>query len=273
MRRFRLLLSGLVLAWAITSTAGQFTAGDQLSGAHVSYATAFAATENPLSEGGRWLSGLANGESWTNLRTTSGLGVWGTQADHAPPPYDDSFGLLRPPAGRVWGKDQDARCTVFIRNRGTWTNNHEVELLLRGHVAPGVARFYEVLFSTSSTNAYVEIVQWLGPLGNNGGGAAGNTHAFLSRAFVNDGIVLNDGDRVRATIGINASGVADGSQVIRLWRQQGAATTWTAYSISYDISGDANRYLSGLPGVGWFKNGTSNNDDYGCSSYQVDTWN
>lgn len=245
---------------------GQFIAGDQLSGAHVSYSTTFPATENPISQGARWIGGATNGEVWTDLRTTAGTGVWGNQTGASPPPYLDSIGLLRPLPGQPWGNDQDLRCTLFIQNRGSWTGNHEVELLLRGNLAAGRATFYEALFSVSSDNPYVELMQWLGPLANNGGGVAGNPQSFTSRGFVNDGVVLNDGDRIRAT----AIGTT-----LRMYRQQGSATTWTEYSSSVspiDISGHSNRYLSGMPGIGWWKNGTSGDGDYGCSSFSVDTW-
>lgn len=228
------------------------------------YLTSFAATENPLVEsagGGQWLNGAADGRDWTNYRATSGLGAYGTQGSGGAPPYDDSVCLRQPPTGRVWGPDIDVRGTVFIRNRGSWTGNHEVELLVRGSVATGVAKFYEIIFSVT-TNAYIEIMQWLGPLGTNSGGASGNPLSFSSKAFANDGATLNDGDRVRVTVISN---------VIRLYRQQGSATDWTEYSISYDIGAEATtpKYLEGMPGMGWYRNGTCSNDDYGFSAWSA----
>src|SRR5437879_2900763 len=56
-----------------------------------SYSTNFPLTENPISEGGRWLNGGTVGLDWTNFRTTSnkayGLEV-GTNG------YDDSTAIL-----------------------------------------------------------------------------------------------------------------------------------------------------------------------------------
>ena len=52
-----------------------------------SYSTNFPLTEDPISEGGRWINGSV-GLDWKNCRTTPGL-AFGTQSGANPPPYDD----------------------------------------------------------------------------------------------------------------------------------------------------------------------------------------
>jgi len=55
----------------------------------MTYTTNFANTENPISEGGKWQNGAANGVDWTNCRTKSGL-VFGTESGTSENQYDDS---------------------------------------------------------------------------------------------------------------------------------------------------------------------------------------
>jgi hypothetical protein len=38
------------------------------------YTTSFPVTENPISEGGKWISGRAVGLDWTDVRTTPWFG-------------------------------------------------------------------------------------------------------------------------------------------------------------------------------------------------------
>src|SRR5260221_2997308 len=41
----------------------------------MSYSTSFPLTENPISEGGRWVNGGLLGLDWTNVSTTPGLAI------------------------------------------------------------------------------------------------------------------------------------------------------------------------------------------------------
>jgi len=37
------------------------------------YITSFPLTENPISEGGKWINGLTTGLDWSDVRTVSGI--------------------------------------------------------------------------------------------------------------------------------------------------------------------------------------------------------
>ena len=62
-----------------------------LSWAQGTYSTNFAGTENPISEGGRWINGGVAGLDWANVRTTPGL-AFGTQTGLIE--YNDAAALL-----------------------------------------------------------------------------------------------------------------------------------------------------------------------------------
>jgi hypothetical protein len=62
------------------------------------YSTHFPLTENPLSEGGNWIDGLAVGLDWSNVHTRPGLAF----ASHANGTYDDSIVIVT----GTWAHDQ-----------------------------------------------------------------------------------------------------------------------------------------------------------------------
>jgi hypothetical protein len=124
-----------------------------------SFSTTFPATENPISEGGAWKNGLADGLDWSNVATgllsdSSTHGAYGTQVPHGSPPYDDSLACLTGFPANHW-------CQGTIYNDGAITGLPEVELLLRcnptGHSWPQ----YEI---DIISDVRIVIVQWLGPL-------------------------------------------------------------------------------------------------------------
>jgi len=195
------------------------------SGQPNSYTTSFVTTEQPLSEGGKWISGRAIGVDWADVRTSIGL-AYGTESgkrkgDEA---YDDSTALL---AG-TWGADQTAEAEVRSL-RPSDDDFEEVELRLRSSLSSHNATGYEVLFRCSkSANAYASIVRWDGGLGR---------FTYLSQK---NGPVFGvaDGDIIKATaIGSVITGYINGVEVIR-------ATDKT--------------YDHGSPGMGfWFKKSSS----------------
>jgi hypothetical protein len=79
-----------------------------------SYNTLFPATENPISQGGQWVNGLADGLDWSNVQTigngSSGT-AYGTVISGGPP-YNDSIAMIKPPSGGTWGLDQTVTGTV-----------------------------------------------------------------------------------------------------------------------------------------------------------------
>jgi hypothetical protein len=236
-----------------------FIAGDRLAGERLVYTTSFPLTENPISEGGRWISAGAFG-SWSDMRTTTGL-AFGTQDTPVSPPYDDSGALLRPPPGKSWGRNQRVIGQVKIANRGSWTGFHELPILLRGHIATGVLKGYECLFPCT-TSTKLEMTQWLGPLATNPGGVAGNPNSFGAHAEEPSWPGLSDNDFILAQIV---------GTVITMAHQPAAGGGYTSY-LTYDTASDAVRFSDGMPGIFHWKNGTSNHDDYAYRSIEVATW-
>src|SRR4051794_2598221 len=81
-------------------------------GAASPYTTNFPLTENPISEGAQWTTGLATGLDWANVRTTPGL-AFGTQSGSGG--FNDSLAVLK----GAWTPDQSATATVRSVNQQT----------------------------------------------------------------------------------------------------------------------------------------------------------
>lgn len=119
--------------------------------------TTFSATENPISEGGKWVCGGAVGLDWTNPQTSGGR-LAATNIELSVPPFNDSIAHLST-AYRTFNANQFAQGTVH--RVGGYTQGHEALLLLRFLIAPHVASGYEIYWST---NGGLTLVLWNGPL-------------------------------------------------------------------------------------------------------------
>lgn len=150
-------------------------------GAAVTYSTTFDLTENPISEGGRWLN---TGTLWTPVRTANGL-AFGTNGPQNA--YDDSYAYLS-----GFGPNQQGEAVVYV-DPALLGDPHEVELLLRWADSPGNARGYECLFHF---NGQIQLMRWNGGFGqfDEIPGATGSKS--LGRALVT-------GDVIKATISGN----------------------------------------------------------------------
>ncbi len=190
-----------------------------------SYTTSFVAAEEPISEGGKWISGNAIGRDWTDVITGIGL-AYGTESGKGKgnQAFDDSTALL---AG-TWRPDQTVEAEVHSINQ----NDHdfeEVELRLRSSLSSHNATGYEVLFRCSKTaSAYASIVRWDGRLG---------IFTYIGQEKGAE-FGVADGDVVKATaLGNVITGYINDIPVIR-------ATDKT--------------YAGGSPGMGfWFKRSSS----------------
>jgi hypothetical protein len=117
------------------------------------YSTTFPLTENPISEGGKWVGGGSVGLDWTDVSTTPGLAVGHEVSGNA----TDATAILT----GTWPANQYAQATVY------WTPDPrepvpEVELRLRSAIAAHVNRGYEITFG----GGYLIIVRWNGALQN-----------------------------------------------------------------------------------------------------------
>ena len=236
--RLCLVASSTVLLWRIAAWTG---IGVSMLSASAStaqtYKTNFPLTENPISEGGRWLNGAKDALDWTDVRTTPGF-AFGTEIGGVRPErqkYDDSAALL---TGH-WGPDQTAQATVHRINKDDDRIYQEVELRLRSTLSPHNATGYEVMFRCSkSPKAYCNIARWDGILGA----------WMMLKTTEGSQYGVADGDVVKATM---------------------AGETITVYINGVQIV-QTHDYLftGGNPGMGFYlEQATGVNDTCGFSSF------
>jgi hypothetical protein len=159
------LLSIVSVVWYVaTRSTSLLPVASASPGTAKTYATNFRLTENPISEGGKWLNGKKDGLDWADVRTTPGF-AFGTEFGGDRPElqkYDDSTALLK----GTWGPEQTAEATVHRTNKDNDNIYQEVELRLRSAISPHNATGYEVMFRCSkSPKAYCNIARWDGILG------------------------------------------------------------------------------------------------------------
>ncbi len=216
----------------ITATLGSVvSASDTLSVTTTSgnsYTTNFPLTENPISEGGKWINGKVTGLDWANVRTTPGF-AFGTQTDTVD--YDDSTAIL---AG-TWGANQMAQAQIHVVSQGS-NIFEEVEIRLRTSISAHSITGYEINCSVVPSNPYNQIVRWNGPLGSftqlNGGSTG-----------------CADGDVLEATIvGNTITSYKNGVQLLQ----------WTDSTFSSGSPG-MGFYIQG--------GSTSQESDYGFSNF------
>ena len=193
------------------------------------FTTTFATNGNPISEGGKWANGLADGIDWTDCQVITNI-LSATSAEVTTPPFNDSIAHLKT-SFRTFTPNQFAQGTVH-RTAG-YTTGHEIELLLRFSITSHSASGYEVYWST---NGGINIVRWNGLIND-----------FVTKTTASPGLA-NDGDIVRAEIvGSNITVKINGSVVLT-----DTDTTWT----------------TGQPGVGNNPFGVGFTFfDYGWSSF------
>jgi len=134
-----------------TSPGITVTVNNSGTGTGNNYTTNFPLSENPISEGGKWINGRTNGLDWADVSTTTGK-AYGTESGSGG--YDDSTAIL---TGN-WGPDQTAQATVFASQGFVG----EVELRLRSAITAHRNTGYEINFSSG----YCQVVRWEGPLGS-----------------------------------------------------------------------------------------------------------
>jgi hypothetical protein len=221
---------------------------------HDSYSTTFSATENPISESGRWVGGATLGVDWNDFQTSSNH-AYGKQTQSVPP-YRDSTGLYIPPSG-LTSADMEVEAQIYIDEtaRASWSGFHELELLLRAQQSAASTKVYEVLFSCISGTTYCQIMRWPGPVGTQ---LSDFKELKLNNAFG----PMSNGDWIKATI--------IGNTINGYWRTN--AGSYGAPVITANVvtdAGDAILYNKGYAGMGHWKNGTSNLFDYAFVSWRM----
>ena len=128
------------------------------------YSTTFPATENPISEGGKWVNGGTTGLDWTNILTLANVKAYGSSTGSGQG-YDDSTAVLQN-IGFTWGPNQTATGVVYLNSSGN-AHDPEVELLLNFTIAAHNATGYVCDYSVKNDGTqYFGIGRWNGPFGN-----------------------------------------------------------------------------------------------------------
>ena len=236
------ILASAAMAWAWLPPRGgkDLTAAPAPGALHGPYSTTFRHAENPLSEGGKWLNGHADGLDWADVDTIPGLAFGAEIGGSRPEPqkYDDSTALLK----GTWGPNQTVQATVYSvhpnQDDKVW---EEVELRLRSSITPRSCTGYEVMFRCSKIpQAYCNVARWEGPLGK---------FTYLKQTGGSK-YGVKTGDVVKASmIGHTLTVYINGEQIFQL---------------------TDDKFPSGNPGMGFFIDGaTGANRDFGFSSFMA----
>lgn len=174
------------------------------------YTTNFDLTENPLSEGGAWVS---NGSSWTPLSTASGLCV-GNQDNTGG--YDDSNSCLRgfAPNHQAW---------TTIRKNAPSGLNMEVAVTLRWTITSTLTTGYEC--NIHHNGNYASITRWNGALGS-----------FDEITHITNVTTPQDGDVLSATvIGTNIVSYLNGAVLATADLAAFGGTIWVTGNPGLDL--------------------------------------
>ena len=202
------------------------------------YTTSFPLTENPISESGNWINGLATGLDWANVATQTNL-AYGIQVTGTGPNYHDATALLT----GTWGVNQTITATVYVGSP-TVSDYPEIELRLHSSLSAHTCDGYEIIWSVG--NSYMGIVRWNGSEGNF---TDIGTYTYPGTDSRNN---VANGDIISATI--------DASGNIKAFKN----------GILYATATDTT-YATGAraPGMGFDYNSTTGGNQFGLSSFSA----
>jgi hypothetical protein len=213
----------------LVSVGGGTSAATTCPASQTTYSTSFPATENPISEGGRWVNGGIFGK--TNIQTSPGK-AYGTMVGFDGTNFIDSCACLK-----GFGPDQQVTCT--IANSGGFSGfSLELEILLRAVITAGQINLYEVdcVFGGGG----IDLVRW------DMTSASPNLFTTL-RSRVAGEVPFSNGDQVQASI--------VGTLITVKYQRAGGAFSTL---FTHDTAGDSLRYSSGNPGIGaWNQTGSA----------------
>lgn len=146
----------------------------------------FSATENPISQGGKWNNGLADYTNWNNSQTTNATdGIYRAVGSAFVSGFNDPTSILKTSVLTL-APDQYAEGVIYLQSgyvpaaSPSATSYHETQLRLRFTGSSGSLVGIEILFAynnpTVSGDGYA-VVRWNGVLGDfttivNGGGGS-----------------------------------------------------------------------------------------------------
>jgi parallel beta-helix repeat protein len=206
------------------------------------YTTNFPATENPISEGGKWAGGQnAGGNLWGNLQTTPGLAFGVSEPTQFGDPTANLTG--------TWGATQSAAAVIKVNTTPT-TCCHEVEVRLRSTITNGNINGYEVLCPVATNPGYgIQIVRWNG---------ANGQYVYLNEGPAHQ---CKNGDVLMAS----ASGTNPTTITVSL--NGSVVLTGVDHGTETGPGGAAGPFTGGNPGIGVYDSGDSNWSAFGISSF------
>lgn len=177
------LQGGVADAYSITDDIANIPGFFGTPPASGSFAADFSlATENPLSQSGRWLNGATDGLDWTDFQDTGAVACAAAFSSTSPPPYNDAIAILKT-AAFACNADQYAEATVHVAPGYNPVGTHELGLFVRGTLTAHSMIAYEAYRGMGASHA---VVYWPGPL-----------NSFTPLGFPGTPPVPQDGDIIR----------------------------------------------------------------------------
>ena len=230
----------------VTVSGGNSATTDCVTVTGSSYSTSFDLTENPITEGGKWVNGQSTGLQWSNVQTGSGNAYASRLVDSGGVcRYCDPIAHLSA-SFMAFSPNQYAQGTVYrVLGYQNPNGGHEIELLLRFQITANNARGYEVLWGQGGT---IAIVRWNGGVGDYSDLTPYATGPNYSRPAV-------DGDVLRAEISGNTLVVKVNSS--------------TVLTLDVSSGGALATVNSGQPGIGFWPTPGSTLSSYGWKSFNA----
>src|SRR5271157_210901 len=232
----RLTLAIVLMSWPIWAFAQ-------------TYSTSFPLSENPISEGGKWVGGQsAGGDLWGDVQTSGGM-AYGVSE---PTPYGDPTAILT----GSWAADQQAQVTVKV-DKIPKVCCHEIEVRLRVTISANRITGYEVYCSIVPENKYCHIARWSGPNG-----------MYCNIEPSSPSINLVDGDVLMGTVtGSNPAlitGHLNGAQIMQV------SDTGNEGGEGTDCGAGRPVFTSGSPGIGFYDDRLDNLwNHFGVSNFSA----
>lgn len=164
-----------------------------------SYSTSFPATENPISQGGIWLTGLTDGLDWNDVQTVPGK-FYASAFDTASGGVADGVAQLKRSFLACAAK-QFSEGTLFLVGGYNPSVAHEANVFVNFRITAHGITGYEFYVSVAGSSA---LVRWNGASGDFTPLASGNVSAVTAPA---DGDVLRIEHLLDGTINCYQNGI------------------------------------------------------------------
>lgn len=183
---------------AISRSGGGANRSAQPDAAPVTYSTAFPLTENPISQGGIFLTGATDGLDWTDIQTTPGKMI-ASAFDPAVGGVMDGVAQLKRTYLACLGK-QYSQGAIFIAG-GYHPTSHETEVFCNLTITAHSITGYELYLSTEGNHT---LVRWNGAFNDFTPLASNNVSTFTAPV---DGDVIRIEHLLDGTLNCYQNGV------------------------------------------------------------------